>query len=91
MQYIVYLNGTAIDDRYSDGVAKIICKLNLKKGDIFEWFPFNYFDDEKTDHKGERKCHHSLLMIAEMIYTMVDSWNYSIETKVEIFLQTQNK
>lgn len=87
MEKILYHNGQVIDNKYKNNIVDNILKLSLKKGDSFELFPFNHFDDEKTDYKEEKKELHTNLKIVDIKITMVESWNSTIKNKVEVFLE----
>jgi len=84
-EVIVYFNGEVIDTKYS--IAYTILKLELKKGDTFDYFPFNNFDDEDSPYREEIKDFHTKLIIKDIKYSFVDTWNSSIKTKIEIFLE----
>lgn len=87
MEKILYYNGQEIDSKYKNNIIDNILKLSLKKGDSFELFPFNYFNDENTDYKEEKMEFHTVLKIADIKFTMVKSWNATIKNKVEVFLE----
>jgi hypothetical protein len=87
MEKTLYYNGQVIDNKYKNNIVDNILKLSLKKGDSFELFPFNHFDDEKTDYKEEKMEFHTNLKIVDIKFTMVQSWNSTIKNKVEVFLE----
>lgn len=86
METIVYYKSEKMDDKYSSAIIRSILNLSLKKGDSFEFFPFNYFDDEKTIYKENIQPYHTNLIIINIKYTMISTWNHSIKNKIEIFL-----
>lgn len=83
---ILYYNGKILYSNYTNSIIENIIKLSLKKGDVFELFPFNFFDNEHTDYKEKSKEYHCHLIIADIKITMVESWNGTIKTKIEVFL-----
>lgn len=86
MVKIIYLEGEQLQSKYADAIFKTILDLSLKKGDEFEIFPFNYFRDERTDYKEEVLSYHTTLKLKNFKYTMIESWNSSIKSKIEIYL-----
>lgn len=85
MENFLYYNGQLINDVYS--IVDNILKLSLKKGDTFKLLPFNYYNDENTDMKGDFLEHHTVVKIVDIKITMIQSWNLKIRNKVEIFLE----
>ena len=85
MENFLYYNGQLINDVYS--IVDNILKLSLKKGDTFKLLPFNYYNDENTDMKGDFLEHHTVVKIVDIKITMIHSWNLKIRNKVEIFLE----
>ncbi len=86
MKNIVYYKGEKMNDKISSAIISSILNLSLKKGDSFEFFPFNYFDDEKTDYKENVQPYHTNLIIINIKYTMISTWNNSIKNKIELYL-----
>jgi hypothetical protein len=86
MEKILHYNGQVIEDEFKNNIVNNILKLSLKKGDSFELLPFNFFNDEKTDYKGDRMDYHTELKIADIKFTMIQTWNSNIKNKVEVFL-----
>lgn len=89
MEKLLYYNGKRID--YSYNLVDNILKLSLKKGDTFKLLPFNYFNDEKTDMKGDFLEYHTHVKITDIKITMIQSWNLEIRNKIEIFLENNNQ
>jgi hypothetical protein len=86
VEKIVYYQGEEIDHPFIGSLYNAIQKLSLKKGDCFEYFPFNYFDNENTNFKGEKFEFHTKLKIEDIKYTLMETWNEQVKSKVEIFL-----
>lgn len=86
METIVYYKGKKLDDKCSNSIVNNIMKLSLRKGDSFEFFPFNHFDDEKSDYKEEKQDYHTHLIISNINYTMIETWNGAIKNKIEVHL-----
>lgn len=87
---ILYYNGDEIETDYSSGIIDNILKLHLKIGDSIELFPFNYFDDGNTSHKGKKQIFHTKLKIKDVKISMIETWNRRIKNKIEIYLEDNN-
>jgi hypothetical protein len=85
----VYFKGKLLTNSEAIGIGKTIIEFNLKKGDSFFYYPFNFYNDEGTDHKGEKLEYHDVALNIEYInISIVDSWNSSKKIRVKININT---
>lgn len=90
MEKILHYNSQVLDSEHANSIVDTIIKLCLKKGDTFNLYPFNYFEDEKTDYKDVRKEHLGYVVIEDISIIMIESWNGRIRTKINVFLKNIN-
>lgn len=91
MEIIIYYKDQIINSKYVPAIGKSIMNLGLRIGDDFELFPFNHFDDENHDYKEIKLEHHTHLVVKDIKRSMIQTWNGSIKTKVEYFLDEFSK
>lgn len=89
MQKKLYYNGQLMHGNHIGNLVDNIVKLSLRKGDSFEFLPFNHFDDEDTNYKEDREEFHTNLIIVDIKITMIKSWNRTIKNKIEVFLENR--
>ncbi len=87
MSKLIYFNDKLLNTDYADSLVDAITNLSMRKGDSFNWFPFNSFGEDKKDgHRGEQRNYHTAVRIVDIKVTMVDSWNGRIRPRIEVFL-----
>lgn len=88
MKVEIYFNNQLLDDRHSDGLGKTMLKLNMTVGDTFTAYPFNHFNDEKTDYK-ESVFDYQLkkLEVYNIERVFVNDWNGAIKTTIKYYIR----
>jgi hypothetical protein len=85
--FITYYNNQKLENKHSDNLARSIFELGLKKGDTITSYSFNHFDDEDSKFKPEKASYQDIeLKIEDIKIKLIDTWNSSIKSTVEIFL-----
>lgn len=85
--YFIYFNNKELKNGHSPQFAKSIFELGLKKGDTIKSFPFNFFGDEGGNYIGEiMEYQNKTLVINEIDFEFVDTWNSTIKTNIHIRL-----
>lgn len=85
----VFYNNEPLLSKYEQSIGNNILKQSLRKNDVIEIFPFNFFDNLETTTKSPKENYHTVLKIDDIKYTFLESWNSTIDTIVEIYLIEQ--
>ena len=81
----IYYKNNKIENKYSESLAKSIIDLKLREGDKIRSYPFNLFEDEKTDYKEEPLDYQCMpLEILKIEYEFINSWNSTVRTVIDI-------
>lgn len=87
----IYYKKDKIENKYSESLAKNIIDLKLKEGDKIRSYPFNLFNDEKTDYKEEPLHYQCIpLEILKIEYDFINSWNGNVRTVIDITIRKRN-
>lgn len=89
---IIYFEGNELEEgRHTENIGSAIVSMGLKVGDKFNIYPFNYFNDEETNYKGETAEYHVIdVKIDSINNRIIQTWNGLIRAEVEIFISQVN-
>lgn len=86
-EYNIFYNDEKIETRHSDALAESILSLGFREGDKLECYPFNHYQDERTEHVCKPATYHCIpLVISSFRCRLVESWNGNIRKIIDITL-----